>query len=150
MFFFARSYVSEIATTFNFDTHLAQAVSLVVWIVIIYLASKLFSLRKHNRRIGLYGLISLLVAHGLLLSYGSRSQWFRPSGSATRCYILTREGEVRYLEHPGVDPVTGRVCRPYAPEMKERLDEYAKGKRPERILDPEPEFFHPRTGEPIV
>ena len=34
--------------------------------------------------------------------------------------------------------------------MKERLDEYAKGKRPERILDPEPEFFHPRTGEPIV
>ena len=150
MFFFARSYVTEIATTFNFDTHLAQAVSLVVWIVIVYFISKLFSLSKANRRIGLFGLIFLLVAHGLLLSYGSHNQFFEASGKATKCYVLTREGEVRYLEHPGVDPVTGRTCRTYTQETIERLQAYARGKRPERVLDPAPEFFDLRTGEPIV
>ena len=32
----------------------------------------------------------------------------------------------------------------------ERLKEYAEGKRPGRIKAPQPEFFDPRTSEPIV
>ena len=32
----------------------------------------------------------------------------------------------------------------------ERLKEYAEGKRPVRIKAPQPEFFDPRTSEPIV
>ena len=64
--------------------------------------------------------------------------------------MLTREGEVRYLEKFGVDPVTGRTCRVYTQETAERLQAYAKGKRPERIFEADPDFFDLRTGEPII
>ena len=63
---------------------------------------------------------------------------------------LTRDGQVTYGEHAGTDPSTGRQCRPLTPEMLERLQKYAAGKRPQAIATPNPVFFDPRSGEPIV
>jgi hypothetical protein len=151
LFFFAQSYVGEIAQVFNLDQHFARASALVVWALLIFFLSKLFSLSTASRRLGFFGLLAFLVGHALLLSHGTRDQFFEAkSGKATKCYVLTREGEVRYLENLGVDPVTGRTCRVYTQETAERLQAYAKGKRPERISLAEPEFFDLRTGEPIV
>lgn len=151
LFLFARSYVDEIARVFNLDHHMAQAISLVVWVIAGYFLSRLFSVSAARRRLGLYGLVSLLVADAVLLSVGGKSQFFEAStGKATKCYVLTRSGEVNYLERPGVDPVTGRLCRVYTPEMAERLQAYAQGKRPGRILELDPVFFDLRTGEPIT
>ena len=151
LFFFAQSYVEEIAQAFNLDQHFARALALVVWALLIFFLSKLFSLSTASRRFGFFGLLAFLVGHALLLSHGTRDQYFKSkSGKATKCYVLTREGEVRYLENPGVDPVTGRTCRVYTQETAERLQAYAKGKRPERISEVEPDFFDLRTGEPIV
>jgi hypothetical protein len=151
LFLFAKSYIAEIADVFNIDQHMARAMALILWVIIIFFVSKLFSISHANRRIGFYGLLFLLVSQALLLSYGTKDHFFKPSsGEPTKCYVLSREGEVRYLEHAGVDPVTGRVCRTYTQETAERLRAYAGGKRPERILSSEVDFFDLRTGEPIV
>jgi hypothetical protein len=49
-----------------------------------------------------------------------------------------------------MDPETGRECRLVTIDVRERLKEYAEGKRPVRIKALQPEFFDGRTGEPIV
>lgn len=69
-----------------------------------------------------------------------------------RCYVITRDARepVRYGNQSGFDPITGRQCRELTPEIVERLREYEKGNRPKRIDAPEPTFFDPRTGEPVV
>jgi hypothetical protein len=66
-----------------------------------------------------------------------------------KCYIITRDG-VRYGANPGIDPVTGRQCRPITPQVLPRLSEYEKGRRPTKIVSNEPTFFDTATGEPIV
>jgi hypothetical protein len=74
--------------------------------------------------------------------------------NATQCYIIQRgaRAPVIYRDHlPGIDPETGRECRLVTIGVVERLNEYANGKRPVRIkAPPQPEFFDPRTSEPIV
>ncbi|HVI11411.1 MAG TPA: hypothetical protein VM822_00930, partial [Pseudolabrys sp.] len=70
-----------------------------------------------------------------------------------QCYIIQRGAAqpVIYRDHsPGIDQETGRECRLVTPGLIERLKEYAEGKRPVRIKAPQPEFFDPRTSEPIV
>ena len=71
-------------------------------------------------------------------------------GRATKCYVLTRDGKVRFRElgHK-IDPETGLQCRDYTPAMLERLKEYQAGKRPEQVFE-NPIFFEVRTGEPII
>ena len=73
--------------------------------------------------------------------------------NATQCYIIQRgaRAPVIYRDNlPGMDPETGRECRLVTTGLIERLKEYAEGKRPGRIKAPPPEFFDPRTSEPIV
>lgn len=151
LYWVASGYVDQIAQVFNLDEHLARAISLFVWLLAIFFVSRFFSVSSSRRKLGLYGIVALLIVHALLLSRGARNQYFEAStGKATKCYVLSREGAVNYLERPGVDPVTGRLCRVYTPEIAERLQAYASGKRPERILEADPVFFDLRTGEPIV
>ncbi len=69
--------------------------------------------------------------------------------AAQKCYIITRDA-VRYGDHPGIDPATGRQCRLLTAEVLGRLHEYEKGNRPQKIESAEPVFFDLRTGEPIV
>lgn len=151
LYWLVGGYVDQIAQVFNLDEHLARAISLAVWLVAIFFVSRLFSLSASRRKLGLYGIVALLIAHALLLSRGTKNQFFEAStGKATKCYVISREGAVNYLERPGVDPVTGRLCHVYTPEIAERLQAYSNGKRPERILEGDPVFFDLRTGEPIV
>jgi hypothetical protein len=110
----------------------------------------IWSLSKARRRIGIAGLGVLLVGHSIVLWYGTRNQLIDRAGNAIKCYVLSRDGSVTYGEHPGIDPATGRECRPVKPEIVERLQKYAAGKRAEQIDDPNPTFFDPRSGEPIV
>ena len=73
--------------------------------------------------------------------------------NATQCYIIQRgaRAPVIYRDNrPGMDPETGRECRLVTTGLIERLKEYAEGKRPGRIKARPPEFFDPRTSEPIV
>jgi hypothetical protein len=82
------------------------------------------------------------------------TKWEQSQKNAKQCYIIQRDARapVIYRDHlPGIDPETGRECRLVTIGVVERLNEYANGKRPVRIkAPPQPEFFDPRTSEPIV
>ena len=81
------------------------------------------------------------------------TEWQQSQKNAKQCYIIQRDARepVIYRDQPpGMDPETGRECRLVTIDVRERLKEYAEGKRPVRIKAPQPEFFDPRTSEPIV
>ena len=81
------------------------------------------------------------------------TEWQQSQKNAKQCYIIQRDARapVIYRDNlPGMDPETGRECRLVTTGLIERLKEYAEGKRPGRIKAPPPEFFDPRTSEPIV
>jgi hypothetical protein len=81
------------------------------------------------------------------------SDWLRSQNNLTQCYIIQRDAQppIIYRNHvPGIDPETGRECRLVTIGLVERLNEYASGKRPSKIKATQPEFFDPRTSEPIV
>ena len=145
----SRGYVDQIAIAFNLNRHLADAIALGVFVLIVYFSSKIASFSKVNRRVGYGGIIALLIANSIVLWQGTKDQFFETSGAATKCYVLTRDG-VRYGERVGIDAFTGKPCRSVTPEMLERLQEYAKGKRPERVVSDDPAFFDLKTGEPVV
>ena len=75
----------------------------------------------------------------------------RRQQTSQSCYVITKDRNhpVQYRDHPGIDPDTGRQCRLVTPELVERLREYEKGNRPNRIKG-EPTFFDLRTGEPVI
>jgi hypothetical protein len=81
------------------------------------------------------------------------TDWLHSQKNSTRCYIIQRDARepIIYRDHlPGMDPETGRECRLVTIGLVERLNEYANGKRPGKIKATQPEFFDPRTSEPIV
>jgi len=150
LYFLSRSYVDEIAHVFDLNQYTARAISIVVFMVVVYFAGKL-GFSKRRRMIGVWGLAGLLITHALFMAQGVRNQFFDRGGKAIKCYVVTREGDVRFRDQLGTDPETGRLCREATPETVERLKEYQKGKRPQRLADVDIEEFHePRTGEPIV
>jgi hypothetical protein len=84
----------------------------------------------------------------LIITKGQQSQ-----KNLTQCYIIQRDAPAPVIyrdQPPGVDPETGRECRLVTIGLVERLNEYASGKRPGKIKATQPEFFDPRTSEPIV
>ncbi|MCB1544800.1 MAG: hypothetical protein H6872_02955 [Methylobacteriaceae bacterium] len=149
-YFTARGYVDEIAWVFNVNRHLASAMTLVLFLVLAWFGGKAFSLNSANRRVGVAGIFGLLIANSLILWAGSRNANFERSGAAAKCYVLSRAGQVKYLENTGIDPETGRACKPYTADMLERLKSYEGGKRPERVTDDNPVFFDPRSGRPVL
>jgi hypothetical protein len=72
-----------------------------------------------------------------------------PPGTPAKCYIVTRD-DVQYGEKAGIDPATGRECRPVTAEVIERIRAYKWGNRPQRIESSDPVFFSLRTGEPVI
>jgi hypothetical protein len=144
VYFLARSYVEDVAEVFDLNKHLAKAISFVIFVAAVYLIGKTFSRSRASRRIGYLGIVGLLIGHSLLLWIGTRIP------PLNKCFVLTHDGEVLYREHPGIDPMTGRHCRPVTPELIYRLEEYRKGRRPQRIASDDPTFFDPRSGEPSV
>jgi hypothetical protein len=149
-YYLARTYVEEVAQSFDLGPHLANALVLLTFFAGAFFGRLVWSLSKARRRIGIAGLGILLVGHSIALWYGTRNQLIDRAGNAIRCYVLSRDGSVTYGEHPGIDPATGRECRPVKPEIVERLRKYAAGKRAQQINESNPTFFDPRSGEPIV
>lgn len=149
-YFTARQYVDEIAWVFNVNRHLASAITLVLFVVLAWFGGRVLSFNAANRRIGIAGVIGLLIANSLILWAGARHANFERSGAASKCYVLSRSGQVKYLENTGVDPETGRACKPYTADLLERLKSYEGGKRPERVVADEPVFFDPRSGQPVL
>lgn len=148
-YFTAKSYVEQIADAFDLSNHLAQALTIVVFALLAFFASKLFSFQRSSRTLGYLGILSLLVANSVLLWRGSEKRLFDRNGNAVKCYVLNKDG-IHYSEHPGIDPETGRVCRAVTPQIVEKLRAYEKGLKPHRLTDQNPAFFDALTGEPIV
>ncbi|MEH6950718.1 hypothetical protein V4R08_05135 [Nitrobacter sp. NHB1] len=149
-YYLARTYVDQIAQTFDLNPHLANALVLATFFMAVIFGRLIWSLSKTTRRIGVAGFAVLLIGHSILLWYGARGELIDRAGNTIKCYVLSRDGKVTYGEHAGIDPATGRECRPVKPKLVERLQEYAAGKRAQKIDDPNPVFFDPRSGEPIV
>ena len=145
-----KSYVDELADAFDLNRHLTKALVILTFLIAIFFVRHITSLSKRRRLIGVAGVSVLLIGHSLALWYSTRGNYFDRSGAATKCYVLTRDGNITYGERAGIDPATGRVCRPVTAEMLERLQKYEQGKRPNLVTQLDPVFFDPRTGEPII
>ncbi|MDC7786806.1 hypothetical protein PQJ75_19880 [Rhodoplanes sp. TEM] len=148
-----RGWIDDIARAFDLDEYLAQAIFLVVVAAATTLTTLCFSFSPLKRRLGRLGLLGLSVGVSLLLAYAWRMNFFTPEGTATRCYVLTRDPAepVRYGNRPGtIDQQTGRPCRPVTAERLRQLQDYKNGRRPVRLTMRDPEFFDPLTGEAIV
>ena len=149
VYLLARSYVDELEQVFDLNENIAKAIVWATFAGAIILLGYAVSFSQRRRLAGLGGILALLIGHSLILGYGTVKQSFDRKGNAIKCYILTRES-IRLAEHPGIDPVSGRECRPITPEIAERVEAYKNGKRPTKIEAREPTFFEPRTGQPIV
>ena len=148
-YYLSRSYVDEVAKVLGVNHYLANAIAWATFAVIVIFARYAFSFSKTKRRVGVLGVVALLIGQSLVLWYGTRDQFFDREGKAIKCYIITRDS-IEYGERPGIDPKTGRECRSVTPEIVERLDKYRDGNRPKLITSQNPVFFDPRTGNPIV
>lgn len=149
LYHISQSYVNDIAKVFNINKYLAQAITIVVFMVVVFFVGKI-GISKTNRAVAVWGITSLLVGYYLAMGYGTGAHVFDRDGNAIKCYVLTRDGSVRWLELVDVDPLTGRKCQKPTPEIVERLTIYVQGKRPQRLSDEETAFFESRTSEPIV
>jgi TPR repeat protein len=149
LYLLARSYVDELAQVFDLNNNVASAIVWATFAVTVIFVGYAVSFSRRKRLAGLAGILILLIGHSLVLAHGRVNRPFDSKGNPTKCYIVTRDS-IQLGEHPGVDPVTGRACRPVTPEIAERVEAYKNGKRPTKILAREPTFFEPRTGQPIV
>jgi hypothetical protein len=149
IYFVARSYVQEIAEAFDLNKYLANAIVYLTFVALAFFGAMIFRFSKQKRLIGVFGIIGLLIAHSLIMWLATSNIVISRKGEALKCYVITRD-TVRYGVRPGIDPETGRQCRPVTAEIIGRLREYEKGNRPKQIANNNPTFFDPGTGEPIV
>ncbi len=148
IYFYARSYVEELAATLALNKHLATALVWAVFALTVFLFSCLISFSKRRRSLGLAGLLVLVIGQALVLYWADKP--FDAKGVAQKCYVMTRDS-IRFGERAGIDPNTGLECKPLTPEIAERVGRYAKGDRPKRLVASDnPVFFAPGTGSPIV
>ena len=148
IYFYARSYVEELAATLALNKHLATALVWAVFALTVFLFSCLISFSKRRRALGLAGLLVLVIGQALVLYWADKP--FDAKGVAQKRYVMTRDS-IRFGERAGIDPNTGLECKPLTPEIAERIGRYAKGDRPKRLVASDnPVFFAPGTGSPIV
>jgi hypothetical protein len=131
------------------NKNLANGLFWIVFASTILFAAYALSFSRTKRVIGIIGVLVLLVGQSLLVWLGTRDQPFDRSGIATKCYVITRDAII-YRERSGVDPATGRECRPVTVEIAERLTAYQQGRRPARVQTDAPVFFDLRTGNPVI
>jgi hypothetical protein len=146
-YYLARSYAEELADAYDLNRGITRAILWASFAGIVVLAGLSFSLSKQKRRIGYAGLLALVIGHSLLL--GRIDANFQKSGVAEKCYVMTRTS-IKTLNRVGIDPETGRECRPLTPQIVEKIAEYRGGHRPKQITSNDPTFFDPTTGEPVV
>lgn len=146
-YYVARTYVEELADAYDLNPGITRAILWASFAGIVVLASYAFSLSRYKRRIGYVGLLALVIGHSLLL--GRIDANFRKNGVAEKCYVMTRTS-IKTLNRVGIDPDSGRECRPLTPQIVEKIDEYRRGHRPKQITSNDPTFFDPTTGEPVV
>lgn len=146
-FYIARSYVEELADAFDLNRGITRAMLWASFAIIVVLSGLVFSFSKSKRRIGYAGLLALAIGHSLLL--GKIETNFRRNGVAEKCYVMTRTS-ITTSNRTGIDPETGRECRPLTPQIAEKIELYRTGHRPTQLTSGDPTFFDPTTGEPVV
>lgn len=146
-YYLARSYVDEVADSFNLNRGFASALLWVSFALVVIFSGWAFSFSKSKRNAGYAGLLALLVAHSVAI--GMADKKFKGNGVAEKCFVMERNN-VKIMNRVGVDPETGRECRPLTPVMAEKIDLYKTGKRPTRITSNSPAFFSAISGEPVV
>ena len=146
-YWLARSYTEELADAYDLNPGIARAILWASFAAIVVFAGYVFSFSKRKRLVGYAALLTLLIGHSLLL--GRIDANFRKSGVAEKCYVMTRTS-IKTLNRVGVDPETGRECRPLTPQIVEKIDAYRRGDRATQVTSNAPTFFDPTTGEPVV
>jgi hypothetical protein len=78
VYFYARSYVEEIAATLGLNKHLATALVWIVFALTAFLFSCLVSFSKSRRSFGLAGLLALVIGQALILYWADKPfRWKR-------------------------------------------------------------------------
>ena len=142
----AKNYADELSQAYNLNKGFSRALIWVSFAAVVLFAGYAFSFSKRKRIIGYLGVLSLIV-HGVLI--GIRDPNYDAKGNTQKCYVLTRDG-IKISNHVGIDADTGRECRLLTPQMLEKYTSYKDGRRPQLVVDAQPNFFAPASGEPIV
>ena len=145
----AKSYVDDLAVAYDLNKNLASAFVWASFAVLVGLAGYSLSFNKRKRLVGSIGVLVLLIGHSLLIWYAVRGDSFSADGKSAKCYVMMRDN-FKIRNRVGIDPETGRECRPMTPQMAEKLEEYRKGKRATPIVGGEPAFFDALSGEPVI
>ena len=95
IYFYARSYVEELAATLALNKHLATALVWAVFALTVFLFSCLISFSKRRRALGLAGLLVLVIGQALVLYWADKP--FDAKGVAQKCYVMTRDS-IRFGE----------------------------------------------------
>lgn len=144
----AKNYADELSRAYNINRGFASALVWGSFAVIVLFAGFIFSFSKRKRAVGYLGILGLLIGHGVLL--GMRDSTYDPrTGKTEKCYVISRDG-IKILNHVGIDPDTGLECRILTPQMTEKYNAYRDGRRPQAVVDRDPTFFDPISGEPVV
>jgi TPR repeat protein len=146
-YYLARSYAEELADAYDLNRGTTRAILWASFAAIVVLAGFTFSFSRQKRRVGFAGILALVIGHSLLL--GRIDANFHKDRTAEKCYVMTRTS-IKTLNRAGIDPETGRECRPLTPQIVEKIEEYKRGHRPKQIASNSPTFFDPTTGEPVV
>lgn len=146
-YYLARSYVDEVADSFNLNRGFTAALLWVSFALVVILSGWTFSFSKSKRHAGYAGLLALLVAHSVAIGMADKN--FKSSGHAEKCFVMERNN-VKIMNRVGIDPDSGRECRALTPVMAEKIELYKTGKRPAKITSNKPAFFSAISGEPIV
>lgn len=146
-YYLARSYVDEVADSFNLNRGFASALLWMSFALVVIFSGWAFSFSKNKRNAGYAGLLTLLVAHSVAIGMADKN--FKSSGQAEKCFVMERNN-VKIMNRIGIDGDTGRECRPLTPVMAEKIELYKTGKRPTRIASNTPAFFSAISGEPVI
>ena len=146
-YFLAKSYVDDIADAYSLNRGYTAALIWMSFAALVALFGLVFSFSKRKRAVGYVGLLGLIVGHSVAIGLADRN--FKNNGQAEKCFVMARD-DFKILNRVGIDPETGRECRPLTPVMAEKIEEYRKGKRPTRLTAGTPAFFSSISGEPVV
>jgi hypothetical protein len=147
------SYATSLASAFGVSPLLAKAAAFALFLPAGMALAWVFSFDKAKRRWGSSILAGAAAFYFLALWVATKDQKVSRQGDPLQCYVVTEQGVVwRDIRYLGIDPGTGRPCKPaeaYLLPTLARLDGLLRSGRSLEPIDPQGRFFTP-IGDPLV
>lgn len=152
----AESYASEISVYIPLNDKFLTSITYVIFILLIPVATLVFSLRRRRRLYGILLASVLSIAYYAILGTAAYNFKIHPITSAPLKCFVQHNGEIKLWDYVSgterrLDPYTGQPCNPVTSENAPMIDRWERGIRPKPIPDGSmPEMFDGAIGTPRV